>query len=67
MINGEAIMDEEGNQWIHRSGSDESVCLLGDGTESSQTEGQGPLDWTGRLSTTEDSVGNTMQFCIDIR
>ncbi len=67
VINGEAVMDEDGNQWIQRSGSDESVCLLGDGTESSQTEGQGPLDWTGRLSTTEDSVGNTMQFCIDIR
>ena len=36
-------MDEDGNQWIQRSGSDESVCLLGDGTESSQTEGQGLL------------------------
>ena len=68
ILNGEAVMDEDGNQWIERSGSEEQVCLLGDGTESSQQESIGePIDWTGRLSTAEDSVGNTMQFCIDIR
>ncbi len=67
-INGEATMDEGGDQWIQRSGSDERVCLLGDGSETSQQESIGePLDWTGRLSTSEDSVGNTMQFCLDIR
>ena len=30
VINGEAAMDEDGNQWIERSGSDEHLCLLGD-------------------------------------
>jgi hypothetical protein len=65
-LNGEAVMDEDGNQWIERSGSEEQVCLLGDGTEASQ-QGDELIDWTGRLSTAEDSVGNTMQFCIDIR
>ena len=68
VINGEAVMDEDGNQWIQRSGSEERVCLLGDGSEASQQESIGePIDWTGRLSTAEDFVGNTMQFCIDIR
>lgn len=67
-IYGEAVMDEDGNQWIQRSGSNERMCLLGDGTEASQQESiDGPIDWTGRLSTTEDAVENTMQFCIDIR
>ncbi|HJO42341.1 MAG TPA: hypothetical protein QF508_02930, partial [Candidatus Thalassarchaeaceae archaeon] len=68
VINGEAAMDEDGNQWIERSGSDEHLCLLGDGTEASQQQSIGePIDWTGRLSTAEESVGNTMQFCLDIR
>ncbi|MDP7659187.1 MAG: hypothetical protein QGF77_04480 [Candidatus Thalassarchaeaceae archaeon] len=68
VINGEATMDEDGNQWIERSGSDEHLCLLGDGTEASQQQSIGePIDWTGRLSTAEESVGNTMQFCLDIR
>ena len=67
-ITGEAIMDEDGNQWISRSGSDEQVCLLGDGTEASQQEQIGePIEWTGRLTMTEDSIGNSAQFCIDIR
>tara|TARA_B100000700_G_scaffold34345_1_gene33196 strand:+ start:179 stop:1738 length:1560 start_codon:yes stop_codon:yes gene_type:complete len=68
ILNGEAIMDEDGDQWIERSGSEESVCLLGDGSEASQQDSIGePIDWIGRLSTREDSVGNTMQFCLDIR
>ena len=67
-ITGEAVMDEDGNQWISRSGSDEQVCLLGDGTEASQQEQIGePIEWTGRLTMTEDSIGNSAQFCIDIR
>ena len=28
ILNGEATMDEDGNQWIQRSGSEEQVCLL---------------------------------------
>ena len=64
----EALMDEDGNQWIERSGSEESVCLLGDGTESSQQMQIGePIDWVGRLTMIEDSIGNSAQFCIDIR
>jgi len=44
------------------------VCLLGDGTEASQQEQIGePIEWTGRLTMTEDSIGNSAQFCIDIR
>ena len=67
-ITGEAVMDEDGSQWISRSGSDERVCLLGDGTEASQQEQIGePIEWTGRLTMTEDSIGNSAQFCIDIR
>ena len=67
-ITGEAVMDEDGNQWISRSGSEERVCLLGDGTEASQQEQIGePIGWTGRLTMTEDSIGNSAQFCIDIR
>ena len=65
---GEPVMDESGDQWISRSGSDERVCLLGDGSEASQQEQIGePIDWVGRLTMTEDSVGNSAQFCIDIR
>ncbi|MDP6149440.1 MAG: hypothetical protein QF365_05655 [Candidatus Thalassarchaeaceae archaeon] len=67
-ITGEAEMDSDGEQWVYNSGTEERICLLGDGTEASQQESIGePIDWTGRLSTTEDSVGNTMQFCLDIR
>ena len=67
-ITGEAVMDEDGNQWIERSGSEESVCLLGDGSESSQQMQIGePIDWIGRLTMIEDSIENSAQFCIDIR
>ena len=67
-ITGEAVMDEDGNQWIERSGSEERVCLLGYGTETSQQMQIGePIDWVGRLTMTEDSIGNSAQFCIDIR
>ena len=31
-LTGEAITDDDGTSWISRSGSDERVCLLGDGT-----------------------------------
>tara|TARA_Y100000590_G_scaffold138810_1_gene158966 strand:- start:458 stop:2011 length:1554 start_codon:yes stop_codon:yes gene_type:complete len=67
-ITGEAVMDEDGNQWIERSGSEESVCLLGDGSESSQQMQIGePIDWIGRLTMIENSIENSAQFCIDIR
>jgi len=67
-ITGEAVMDEDGNQWIERSGSEERVCLLGDGTESSQQMQIGePVEWIGRLTMIEDSIENSAQFCIDIR
>lgn len=62
------LMDEDGNQWIERSGSEERVCLLGEGTESSQQMQIGePIEWVGRLTTIEDSIENSAQFCIDIR
>ncbi|MBT4962072.1 MAG: hypothetical protein HOK23_00195 [Euryarchaeota archaeon] len=67
-ITGEAVTDEDGNQWVNRSGSIEQVCLLGDGSESSQQENAGePLTWIGRLTMADLPLENTIYFCLDVR
>ena len=67
-LTGEAITDDDGTSWISRSGSDERVCLLGDGTESIEQLSIGePVDWVGRLSMEEFGMESTARFCIDVR
>ena len=46
-IMGVVVMDDEGLQWIERSGTSERLCLVGDGTETSQqatAAGAHPVD-----------------------
>ncbi len=67
-ITGEVVADEDGSQWISRSGSDERVCLLGDGTEYLDQLSIGePVEWVGRLSMEEIGVDSSAMFCIDVR
>ncbi len=67
-LTGEVIADEDGGQWISRSGSDERVCLLGDGTEYLDQLSIGePVEWVGRLSMEEIGSDSAAMFCIDIR
>jgi len=67
-LTGEVVADEDGTQWISRSGSDERVCLLGDGTEYLDQLSIGePVDWVGRLSMEEIGFDSSAMFCIDIR
>lgn len=67
-LSGEAVTDEDGIDWISRSGSDEKVCLLGDGAESIEQLSIGePVDWVGRLSMEEFGMESTARFCIDVR
>ena len=64
---GIAVMDDSGDQWVERSGSDERLCLLGDGSETSQQAAVGePIEWIGRLETTENFVENEMRCCLNV-
>ena len=66
-LSGEAVTDEDGIDWISRSGSDEKVCLLEDGTESiEQLSIREPIDWVGS-SMEEFGMESTARFCIDVR
>ena len=66
-IMGVVVMDDEGLQWIERSGTNERLCLIGDGTETSQQATAGePIQWIGRLETTENFVENEMRFCLNV-
>ena len=67
-IHGIVNESADGSLWIERSGSDERVCLLGDGTEASQLAGTNQtMEWIGRLVTTDDLKDNEAMFCLDRR
>ena len=65
------VTEENGTLWINREGSEfgERLCLMGDGTEiTTQNEsGSTPLDWQGRLSTSENIIDREVQLCLDRR
>ncbi len=69
-ITGIAVEDN-GTYWIERDGSDlgERLCLLSDGTELTAQEAAGAasLDWTGRLTTSEDPMERSVNLCLDRR
>ena len=48
-------------------GTSERLCLVGDGTETSQQATAGePIQWIGRLETSENFVENEMRFCLNV-
>ena len=69
-ING-IVSEENGTLWINREGTQlgERLCLLGDGTEinTQNANGESPLDWSGRLSTSENVIEREVQLCLDRR
>ena len=65
------VSEDNGTLWINREGTQmgEKLCLLGDGTEiATQNASIGtPLDWSGRLTTTEDVIERQVRLCLDRR
>ncbi|MBT4059325.1 MAG: hypothetical protein HOE69_03355 [Euryarchaeota archaeon] len=69
-ING-VVTEENGTLWINREGSQlgERLCLMSDGTElaAQNASGASPLEWQGRLSTSENVIEREVQLCLDRR
>ncbi|MBD18706.1 MAG: hypothetical protein CMB13_03605, partial [Euryarchaeota archaeon] len=60
--------DNGTTQILQQDGTDLSICLIGDGTEASQVEDLGQLNWRGRLILENDMGGTSSAWiCLDVR
>ena len=62
-------IDNGTRQVLRQPGTNQTICIIGDGTEASQFGEEAPtLTWRGRLILENDMGGTSSAWtCIDIR